>query len=63
MLITPDGRPAFSSRPTIRCIVRGTFSLGLRRKAFPQAIAIGHIHIGTRAGKLNGQIPATTPSG
>ena len=29
----------------------------------PAAIAIGNIHIGTMAGKLNGVIPATTPSG
>ena len=30
---------------------------------FPQAIAIGNIHIGTIAGKLNGVIPAQTPRG
>ena len=30
---------------------------------FPQAIATGYIHIGTMTGKLNGVIPATTPSG
>ena len=35
----------------------------LRMKAFPQAIALAHIHSGTIAGKLNGVIPATTPSG
>ncbi len=29
----------------------------------PQASAIGNIHIGTIAGKLNGVIPAQTPSG
>ena len=29
----------------------------------PVAIAIGYIHIGTMAGKLNGVIPAHTPSG
>jgi hypothetical protein len=32
-------------------------------KQFPLAIAPAHIHIGTIAGKLNGVIPATTPSG
>ena len=32
-------------------------------KVFPQAIAIGNIHMGTIAGKLNGVIPATTPNG
>ena len=31
--------------------------------ALPQAIAIGCIHIGTMTGKLNGVIPAQTPSG
>jgi hypothetical protein len=29
----------------------------------PHAIAIGNIHIGTIAGKLNGVIPAQTPKG
>ncbi|CNU63166.1 Uncharacterised protein [Salmonella enterica subsp. enterica serovar Bovismorbificans] len=29
----------------------------------PQARATGNIHIGTIAGKLNGVMPATTPSG
>ena len=29
----------------------------------PQASATGNIHIGTMAGKLNGVMPATTPSG
>ena len=31
--------------------------------ALPQAIAVVHIHSGTMAGKLNGVMPATTPSG
>ena len=31
--------------------------------ALPHAIATGYIHIGTMTGKLNGVIPATTPSG
>ena len=29
----------------------------------PQAIAIGHIHIGTMIGKLKGVMPTQTPSG
>ena len=41
----------------------GSFSEGLSTKVFPQAMARGNIHIGTMAGKLNGVIPATTPSG
>ena len=32
-------------------------------KVLPQASAIGNIHIGTMAGKLNGVMPAQTPSG
>ena len=32
-------------------------------KALPVAMAIGAIHSGTITGKLNGVIPATTPSG
>ena len=41
----------------------GSFSDGFRTNVLPQAIAIGNIHIGTIAGKLNGVMPATTPSG
>lgn len=36
---------------------------GLRMKQLPQASATGNIHSGTMAGKLNGVMPATTPSG
>ena len=32
-------------------------------KVLPQAMATGYIHIGTMTGKLNGVMPATTPSG
>ena len=32
-------------------------------KALPVAMASGCIHIGTIAGKLKGQMPATTPTG
>ena len=31
-------------------------------KVLPQAMAIGNIHIGTMTGKLNGVMPAQTPS-
>ena len=41
----------------------GSFSLGLRMNVLPHASAVANIHIGTIAGKLNGVIPATTPSG
>jgi len=32
-------------------------------KQFPHTSAIGNIHSGTIAGKLNGVMPTTTPSG
>ena len=38
----------------------GSFSDGFKMKVFPAAIASGHIHRGTIAGKLKGQMPATT---
>src|SRR3954468_1220239 len=41
----------------------GSRSEGLSTNVLPQAIATGCIHIGTMIGKLNGVIPATTPSG
>ena len=41
----------------------GSFSDGFRMNVLPQAIAFANIHIGTIAGKLNGVMPATTPSG
>ena len=41
----------------------GSRSEGFKMKLFPQAIAAGYIHMGTMAGKLNGVMPATTPSG
>lgn len=51
-LRTPEGSPAFCSNSISRIPVRGTFSLGFKIKVFPQAIAKGNIHIGTKAGKL-----------
>ena len=41
----------------------GSRSDGFRTKVLPQASAIGNIHIGTIAGKLNGVMPAQTPIG
>ena len=41
----------------------GSRSLGLSTKLFPQASASGNIQHGTMHGKLNGVMPATTPSG
>ena len=47
----------------IRIGTLGSRSDGLRMKALPQAIAGAHFHNGIIAGKLNGVMPATTPSG
>ena len=41
----------------------GSFSEGLSTKVLPQASAIGNIQSGIIAGKLNGVMPAHTPSG
>ena len=41
----------------------GTRGDGFKTKQFPHVSATGYIHSGTIAGKLNGVMPATTPSG
>ena len=62
-LKTPSGRPASGHSRATRSDTDGSRSLGLSTNALPQAIATGCIHIGTMIGKLNGVIPAATPSG
>ena len=62
-LNTPSGSPASASSLASSSDAEGSFSDGLSTNVLPQARAIGNIHIGTMAGKLNGVIPATTPSG
>jgi len=42
-------------------VLLGSRSEGLSTKVLPQATAMGHIHSGTMAGKLNGVMPAVTP--
>jgi len=59
----PAGTPASASSSARNSDADGSFSEGLRTNALPHAIAVANIHIGTIAGKLNGVIPATTPSG
>ncbi len=61
-LSTPSGRPASVASSASRLAAEGSFSLGLSTNVLPQAMASGNIHIGTMAGKLNGVMPATTPS-
>src|SRR5712691_322408 len=60
---TPSGSPASLKSWAQKTEAEGSFSEGFRMKVFPQAMEIGYIHIGTMAGKLNGVIPAHTPSG
>src|SRR5262249_52981228 len=62
-LNTPVGNPACSSNSDMRVGVTGTFSDGFRMKLLPHATANGYIHDGTMPGKLNGVMPAHTPSG
>src|SRR5258706_155967 len=62
-LNTPSGRPASLNSWAMRIEAEGTFSEGLRMNVLPQAIAIGNIQSGTIAGKLNGVMPAQTPTG
>src|SRR3954470_17846468 len=62
-LNTPSGRPACCSSLAINMDAEGTFSEGLSTNVLPHASATGNIHNGTITGKLNGVIPAHTPSG
>ena len=62
-LSTPSGSPASWASSASSSEGEGSFSDGLRMKALPQASALAIIHSGTMTGKLNGVIPATTPSG
>ena len=62
-LNTPSGSPASASSSARRMPGEGSCSDGLRMKALPHASATGAIHSGTMTGKLNGVMPATTPSG
>ncbi|MCY1505450.1 hypothetical protein D9M68_396670 [compost metagenome] len=61
-LNTPAGSPASSSNWARNSAAEGSRSDGFSTKVLPQARATGNIHKATMAGKLNGVIPATTPS-
>jgi hypothetical protein len=62
-LKTPSGSPASWNNSARSTEAEGSFSDGFKTKVFPQAMAIGNIHIGTITGKLKGEMPATTPTG
>src|ERR1700721_4246636 len=62
-LSTPGGNPALRNNSAMRIGTDGSRSEGFRMKVLPQASAGAHFHSGIMAGKLNGVMPATTPSG
>jgi len=63
MLSTPSGKPASRAISASSMDVSGTRSDGLSKKVFPVVTASGNIQRGIIAGKLNGAMPAQTPSG
>src|SRR4051812_34756651 len=62
-LNTPSGSPASVNHSASFTDADGSFSEGLSTTVLPHAIALGTNHSGTMAGKLNGEMTATTPSG
>ena len=60
---TPAGKPACRKSSAIRTAPSGVRSDGLRTNVLPATTASGNIHSGIITGKLNGGIPATTPTG
>src|SRR3954452_25244938 len=62
-LKTPSGSPASFHSSAIHNAAEGSCSLGFRTTVLPVAMAMGKNHIGTIAGKLNGLMIATGPSG
>src|SRR3954466_10110572 len=62
-LKTPSGRPASLRSAASQLAADGSFSLGFSTTVLPAASAIGKNHIGTIAGKLNGEMMPTGPSG
>ena len=59
----PSGSPASAKASASHTAADGSRSLGLRITALPAAMAVVTIHSGTIAGKLNGVMHATTPTG
>ena len=62
-LKTPAGSPASAQSSAIQIAAVGSFSDGLRTTVLPAAMAMGKNHIGTMAGKLNGEMMPTGPTG
>ena len=59
----PAGAPASANNSASSIGALGSFSEGFRMKALPQATAMAPIQHGIMIGKLNGVMPATTPTG
>ena len=57
-LNTPAGSPASFHSSAIHSEADGSFSDGLSTTVLPAAMAMGKNHIGTMAGKLNGEMMA-----
>src|SRR6267142_6382671 len=62
-LKTPGGRRDSAHRSASHSDADGSFSDGFSTTVLPAAIAMGKNHIGTMAGKLNGLMMPTGPSG
>jgi hypothetical protein len=62
-LSTPFGTPASIASSTSSIVDSGSCSDGFSTNVLPHTIAIGNIHSGIIAGKLNGVMPAQTPIG
>ena len=60
---TPSGRPASCMSFASHTAADGSFSDGFSTTVLPVAIASGKNHSGTIAGKLNGLMMPTTPTG
>src|SRR6478609_7702285 len=62
-LKTPAGRPASAQSSAIQMAAVGAFSDGFNTTVLPAAMAMGKKHIGTMAGKLEGEMMPTGPTG
>ena len=60
---TPSGSPASFMIFASQIAALGSFSDGFSTTVLPVAIASGKNHSGTIAGKLNGEMMPTTPTG
>src|SRR4029078_5063463 len=62
-LNTPGGSPASAHSRASHSDALGSFSEGLSTTVLPGAKAMGEDHIGTMAGKVDGEMTPTAPSG